>query len=286
MKKNLLSLLAFVLLLVFLVSPELGSQSGATAGLEVTNYFAQAQTFTNGIALSPLFTLSAPPVVSPYNLVLPGTTGLTGFYLCIGTTPGTWTYCGVPGTPTISRTPTNLSFGNVQTATTANLTTVLANTGNAQITFSSITLSGSGTFTKSTTCGGTLDPGVTCTVTIMFTPVAVTSYSGTLSIADNVAGSPQTVALTGSGIAAAGNVSVLVSWMASSSSNIQGYNVYRSTQSGGPYAKLNSTILPSLSYTDNTAANGTTYCYVITSYSSGYGIPESINSAETCLAIP
>lgn len=56
---------------------------------------------------------------------------------------------------------------------------------------------------------------------------------------------------------------VVLSWTASSSDNVTGYNVYRSTISGGYYGLVGSTG-GSLSYTDNTVESGTTYYYVTT----------------------
>ena len=47
--------------------------------------------------------------------------------------------------------------------------------------------------------------------------------------------------------------------------NVAGYNVYRGTISGGPYTKLNSSLLVSDAYTDNTVQAGQTYYYVATS---------------------
>jgi hypothetical protein len=59
---------------------------------------------------------------------------------------------------------------------------------------------------------------------------------------------------------------VALSWTASSSANIQSYNVYRSTISGGYYGLIGS-IVGSLAYTDNTVKSGTTYYYVTTAVS-------------------
>jgi len=49
---------------------------------------------------------------------------------------------------------------------------------------------------------------------------------------------------------------------------VVGYNVYRGTTSGGPYAKVNSSRDPSTLYTDNTVQNGQTYYYVSTAVNS------------------
>ncbi|ADQ45037.1 glycoside hydrolase family 16 [Caldicellulosiruptor kronotskyensis 2002] len=57
--------------------------------------------------------------------------------------------------------------------------------------------------------------------------------------------------------------SVSLSWTAPLASVITGYNVYRSTTSGGPYTKVNDTLLTSHSYTDTKVSAGTTYYYVV-----------------------
>jgi uncharacterized membrane protein len=57
---------------------------------------------------------------------------------------------------------------------------------------------------------------------------------------------------------------VLLSWTASTSPGIAGYNAYRSTVSGGPYTKVNSSLIPTTTYNDLTVQNGYTYYYVTT----------------------
>ena len=42
-----------------------------------------------------------------------------------------------------------------------------------------------------------------------------------------------------------------------------GYNVYRGTTSGGPYTKINISIVNSSNYSDNNIISGTTYYYVV-----------------------
>jgi len=63
-----------------------------------------------------------------------------------------------------------------------------------------------------------------------------------------------------------------------------GYNVYRSTQSGGPYAKMNSSLLTSTTFTDVSVEAGQTLFYVVTAVDSK-GI-ESNYSNETSSTIP
>lgn len=56
---------------------------------------------------------------------------------------------------------------------------------------------------------------------------------------------------------------VTLTWEASVLSTLAGYNIYRSTSSGGPYIRLNDSVLTSNSYTDETVSNGTIYYYVV-----------------------
>jgi hypothetical protein len=58
---------------------------------------------------------------------------------------------------------------------------------------------------------------------------------------------------------------VSLSWTASSSPNIAGYNIYRSTNSGTGYVKLNSALITGTSYPDATSQPGQVYYYVATS---------------------
>ena len=55
--------------------------------------------------------------------------------------------------------------------------------------------------------------------------------------------------------------SVSLSWTASTSSNVKGYNVYRGTTSGD-YTVINSSIVAGTTYTDGTVEAGKTYFYV------------------------
>ena len=78
--------------------------------------------------------------------------------------------------------------------------------------------------------------------------------------------------------ATASDSTVALDWSDNSESDMNGYNVYRSTTSGGTYTRLNSTILTSSNYTDNSVTNGTTYYYVVTAVDTSSN--ESDNSSE------
>ncbi len=83
----------------------------------------------------------------------------------------------------------------------------------------------------------------------------------------------------------AGSHSVSLSWTASTSSNVVGYNVYRATTSGGPYTKLTtSSPVTTLSYTDTNILSGQTYYYVATAVDSSN--TESAYSTQTQANVP
>jgi len=64
-------------------------------------------------------------------------------------------------------------------------------------------------------------------------------------------------------VLAAGHA-VNLSWDASTSQNIVGYNVYRGPNPDPPYTKINSALDPTTGYTDSTVLGGQTYFYVTT----------------------
>src|SRR5207253_1098934 len=74
------------------------------------------------------------------------------------------------------------------------------------LTISSIGITGtnSGDFAQTNTCPispNTLAASGTCTINLTFTPTAAGSRTASVSVNDNAAGSPQTVALSGTGTA-------------------------------------------------------------------------------------
>ena len=78
--------------------------------------------------------------------------------------------------------------------------------------------------------------------------------------------------------------SVVLSWLASTSSGVAGYNVYRGTVTGGPYTKVTtSSPVGGFSYTDTNVVAGQTYYYVATAVE---GSTESAHSNQATAVIP
>ena len=108
---------------------------------------------------------------------------------------------GIAGKLTI--TPLKQSFGNVIVgATSAAKTTTLKNPDAVALHIDSVAPSGEFAITGDTCSGNDLAPAAICTIKAVFSPTQTGPLSGALSIADDAAGSPQSVALTGAGILA------------------------------------------------------------------------------------
>jgi hypothetical protein len=119
---------------------------------------------------------------------------------------GTVTLTGTTVRPTISVSPTSLAFGNVPINTISAPQTINVSNPSVQpLVISSITLGGPnpGRFAQTTTCpigGAGLPANSSCTISVTFRPNRRVARSATLSIRNNSATSPVTVALTGTGI--------------------------------------------------------------------------------------
>ncbi|MGA7853207.1 MAG: FG-GAP-like repeat-containing protein [Candidatus Acidiferrales bacterium] len=104
-----------------------------------------------------------------------------------------------PPMPAVSFSSTSVSFQSVLVGSTQMQTVLLTNTGAATLDITGITIpSGANAFTESNTCGPTLAANATCIITVALNAKSVGSPTGSLSVADNVTGSPQTVSLSAS----------------------------------------------------------------------------------------
>jgi uncharacterized repeat protein (TIGR03803 family) len=128
-----------------------------------------------------------------------GSTGGTAFEIETGASVSNGTI--------VTLTPASLTFASTtegvetaaQVVTLKNTSTTTAVT----ITAGGITFAGTNPTSfiqTATTCGSTLAAGASCTISVAFKPAASGALSGRLSVADSGAGSPQTVALTGTGL--------------------------------------------------------------------------------------
>jgi len=138
----------------------------------------------------------------------PTTTGVrTGTITLVDSTRSSPQVIPLTGTgvnsPFLSLSQTSLKFGSQAVGTTtAPKTVVLANTGDATLSITSIVVTGadSADFSQSGTCGSSLSTGSNCTVGVTFAPTAGGARTGAITITDNAPGSPHLVDLTGIGL--------------------------------------------------------------------------------------
>ncbi|MGA2645236.1 MAG: choice-of-anchor D domain-containing protein [Candidatus Sulfotelmatobacter sp.] len=211
--------------------------AGQSVTLSVT--FAPQSTGLTGGSLS---------ILGPFLMVIP----LTGTGAATATAPAQLTI-----------TPAVLNFGNVPNGTTSTQSISLSAVGSNVIVSSSAS-SSSQFVLNGASFPLTIAAGQSVSFNVAFSPQSSGTVSGSLSFASNASSSATLESFTGTGTATQYNVNL--SW--NPSSDVTGYNVYRSTAANGKYSKINSSVTPNTGYTDSTVISGQTYYYAATSVSS------------------
>jgi hypothetical protein len=183
----------------------------------------------------------------------------------------------------LSVTPATTNFGNVTVGASQNQTGSLSASG------AGVTVSGVAASNPEFTLTGlllpvTLSVGQSAPFTLTFTPQASGAASGTITFISNATNPPIAESVTGTGTPAPQH-SVSLSWNASTST-IVGYNVYRGTQSGGPYVAVTSAPDASTTYTDSTVLAGSTYYYVVTAIDGNGNESTYSNQAQAVIPNP
>ncbi len=106
---------------------------------------------------------------------------------------------GVTQGPNATLSATSLSLSATVGTTSAPQPVTLSNYGTATLNISSITRSAG--FGETDDCSGSLVSGSSCTISVTFTPTVTGTESGTLTVTDDAPGNPQTVSLSGTGVA-------------------------------------------------------------------------------------
>lgn len=190
---------------------------------------------------------------------------------------------GGSGTALLTGSPSTLGFGNVTIGADSTLPFVVTNSGSESVTITQASATGSGFTLAGQTLPLTLAAGKNTTFTIGFAPKVAGSATGAASIISNATNSPTGTVLSGTGV---NKHSVTLSWVASSSPNISGYDVYRGSVSGGPYTLINSSLIGSTSYTDAGVQSGQTYYYVATAVNSSGAQSSYSNQAQAAIPTP
>ncbi|MGA8377450.1 MAG: choice-of-anchor D domain-containing protein [Candidatus Sulfotelmatobacter sp.] len=169
----------------------------------------------------------------------------------------------------LTATPATLGIGSVFVGSTetssgslnasgANVTITAATTNNSRFTISGLSLP------------AVIPAGQSAPFTVSFSPQVTGADSATLTFTSDAQPSTTTEATTGTGTAAPTHT-VNLSWSASTSPNISGYNIYRAVYmtSCGSYSKINGSTLDTVTtYSDPSVTDGTNYCYATTAVNS------------------
>ena len=173
---------------------------------------------------------------------------------------------------TLSLSPNPINVGNVVFGQSGTQSGTLTATGGSVV-VSSVSIGGANPNEFSISGLSfplTVNASQPVSFTVEFTPGATGTASATASFVSNASNSPASATLTGTGTSAPVHT-VTLSWNASTSPNISGYNIYRAVykSSCGSYSKINgSTLDPATTYTDNSVTDGTNYCYATTTVNS------------------
>jgi 6-phosphogluconolactonase (cycloisomerase 2 family) len=111
---------------------------------------------------------------------------------------------GVAPAPAVTFSPNALSFpATTQGASSAPQTLTVLSTGNAPLHISAVSLGGPNPsdFSFTNNCLAPVAPSSNCTISVVFSPIAPGQLTADLLISDDAPGSPQTLVLSGSGIA-------------------------------------------------------------------------------------
>src|SRR5581483_7101029 len=110
--------------------------------------------------------------------------------------------CGGSG-GTVTLSPSSLNFGNQTVGTTSAAQAVtLTNSQSVSLSITSVTTSGD--YAQTNTCGTSLPANSSCTINVTFTPTTTGTRTGTLTVNDNGPGNPHTSSLTGTGVTGGG----------------------------------------------------------------------------------
>jgi chitinase len=123
-------------------------------------------------------------------------TGASGSLSATTTIALTVTAASSGGSVTLS--PSSHNFGSTAPDTgTAWVTFTLANSGSSAVSISSVSVSGP--FVLSSSCGSSVAANSSCPIYVYFYPAAAGSFTGTLTVDDGASNSPQTASLSGTG---------------------------------------------------------------------------------------
>ena len=168
------------------------------------------------------------------------------------------------GSAQLGVSPAMLAIGRVMDGASATASGTLSASG-ASVTISAASTSNSAFSVSGLSLPVTIDAGKSVPFTVTFSPSAAGAASATLTFSSNAQPATTAETLTGTGTSTPTH-SVNLSWNASSSSNISGYNIYRAVYqtSCGSFSRINTVLDTATLFTDSSVSDGASYCYATT----------------------
>jgi len=171
-----------------------GSAPLSISSVSVTGDFAESSQCGSSVAPGTQCTVSV--------TFTPTATGTrTGTLVITDNTAGSPHTVELTGSGTsgaVSLSASSLDFGQVAVGTSSTQSVTLTNPTQSPLDITSIQASG-GDYTQTNNCGIVVNPGASCSIAITFSPSALGTSVGTVSITDTAADSPQSITLTGTG---------------------------------------------------------------------------------------
>lgn len=251
-------------------------QGFSISGLATPLDLAAGQTITFNVTFAPT---SGGPLTGDIRLA--NTTATSTVTIALSGTGAT----GVAPGGQLAATPANVTFTTpVVVGNSATQSVTLSNSGTGTTTVNSASITGLDfAFTLATPLD--LPPGQTTSFNVVFNPTTGGALSATLNLYNTTAVSPLVINVSGTGTTVGPSPHYVDLAWTGSVSVVDGYNIYRGTVSGGPYAPVNSTLITGTTYRDSTVVAGMTYFYVATAKASGIESGYS-NEAKAIIPIP
>jgi hypothetical protein len=175
-----------------------GSAALAVSGVSINDDFAQTNTCGTSVAaggsctIKVTFTPTSSGSHSGTLSINDSAPGSPHTVLLAGAASG-----GTSG-PLAVLSATSLAYGALAVGVTSGAQSVTV-TNNGKGTLNIVSILTDGDYAETDTCGYSLAAGTTCTISVKFTPSALGTRPGRITINDDAANSPQTINLSGSG---------------------------------------------------------------------------------------
>ncbi len=173
-----------------------GNVALSISAISITGDFTQ--TNTCAASLDPGASCTINVVFSP--TTVGSRTGSLSLTSNSNTAPAPVSLTGTGLAAVAALSPSSLAFGAQTVGTsTASQAVTLTNSGNMALSISALTAAGD--FSQTNNCGTSLNAGTSCTISVVFSPTALGSRTGSLSLTSNSNNNPAPVSLSGTGLA-------------------------------------------------------------------------------------